>query len=110
MITISGVLGVGLYVRSSSILRIGGPGAVLISFALLGLLAWLVMQCIAKMLCIWPISGALVEFVRTFVDEDLAITVGVAYWCKSSDPPAHIIKAERLFFIPFERSSLYSIS
>lgn len=80
MITISGVLGVGLYVRSSSILRIGGPGAVLISFALLGLLAWLVMQCIAEMLCIWPISGALVEFVHTFVDEELAITVGVVYW------------------------------
>lgn len=80
MITISGILGVGLYVRSGSILRIGGPGAVLISFAILGLLAWLVMQCIAEMLCIWPISGALVEFVRTFVDEDLAITVGAAYW------------------------------
>jgi len=110
MITISGVLGVGLYVLSSSILRIGGPGAVLISFALLGLLAWLVMQCIAEMLCIWPISGALVEFVHTFVDEDLAITVGVVYWCKSADLPAHIIKVERLFFISFERSSLYSIS
>jgi amino acid transporter len=83
MITISGVLGVGLYVRSGSMLRIGGPGAVLISFAVLGLLSWLVMQCIAEMLCIWPISGALMEFVYTFVDRDLATVVGVMYWCKS---------------------------
>ena len=95
MITISGVLGVGLSVRPR---------------ALLGLLAWLVMQYIAKMLCIWPVSGALVEFVRTFVDEDLAITVGEVYWCKSSDRPAHITKVERALFISLERSSLYSIS
>ncbi|KAJ5160876.1 uncharacterized protein N7482_007880 [Penicillium canariense] len=80
MITISGVLGAGLYVRSGSILRFGGPGAVLISTTVMGLLAWLVMQCIAEMLTLWPISGALVEYVGTFVDEDLGIAVGIAYW------------------------------
>ncbi|KAH7083883.1 amino acid permease/ SLC12A domain-containing protein [Paraphoma chrysanthemicola] len=80
MITISGVLGVGLYVRGGTILRLGGPLAVLLSFALLGLLAWGVMQCIAEMLCIWPISGALSTYVTEFVDVELGIAVGVAYW------------------------------
>lgn len=80
MITISGVLGVGLYVRSGSILRIGGPAAVLITTTIMGLLAWLVMQCIGEMLALWPISNALVEFVGTWVDEDLGTAVGVAYW------------------------------
>lgn len=80
MITISGVLGVGLYVRSGSILRIGGPAAVLISITLMGLLAWLVMQCIGEMLSLWPISNALVEFVSSWVDEDLGTAVGIAYW------------------------------
>ncbi|OJJ46050.1 hypothetical protein ASPZODRAFT_67618 [Penicilliopsis zonata CBS 506.65] len=80
MITISGVLGAGLYVNSGSILRIGGPSAVLISFTVLGLLAWSVMQCLGEMLALWPISGALIEFVGTFVDEDLGTTVGAAYW------------------------------
>lgn len=80
MITISGVLGVGLYLRSGSILRIGGPAAVLISFSAMGLLAWLVMQCIGEFLAIWPVASALVEFVGTFVDEDLGTTVGIAYW------------------------------
>ncbi|KAE8146668.1 amino acid permease-domain-containing protein [Aspergillus avenaceus] len=80
MITISGVLGVGLYLRSGSILRIGGPAAVLISFTVMGLLAWMVMQCIGEMLALWPVSGALVEFVGTFVDEDLGTTLGIAYW------------------------------
>ncbi|KAH0170182.1 hypothetical protein KCU67_g2751, partial [Aureobasidium melanogenum] len=80
MITISGVLGIGLYVRSGEILRLGGPAAVLSSFAVLAFIAWAVMQCIAEMLCIWPVPGALVEFVRAFVDDELGIVVGVAYW------------------------------
>ncbi|PSN67178.1 hypothetical protein BS50DRAFT_573918 [Corynespora cassiicola Philippines] len=80
MITISGVLGVGLYIRGGTILRLGGPLAVLLSFALLGVLAWGVMQCIAELLCIWPISGALTVYVTEFVDVELGIAVGVAYW------------------------------
>ncbi|KAH0165397.1 hypothetical protein KCU67_g4746, partial [Aureobasidium melanogenum] len=80
MITISGILGIGLYVRSGEILRLGGPIAVLCSFAILGLIAWAVMQCIAEMLCIWPVPGALIEFIRAFVDDELGIAVGVAYW------------------------------
>ncbi|PVH93814.1 hypothetical protein DM02DRAFT_721569 [Periconia macrospinosa] len=80
MIAISGVLGVGLYVRGGLILRLGGPIAVLLSFSLLGLLAWSVMQCITEMLCIWPISGALNTYVSEFVDAELGIAVGVAYW------------------------------
>ncbi|KAL4945278.1 hypothetical protein BDV06DRAFT_185338 [Aspergillus oleicola] len=80
MITISGTLGAGLYVRSGTVLRIGGPGAVLIAFTIMGLLAWTVMQCIGELLSLWPISGALVEFVAKFVDEDLGTAVGIAYW------------------------------
>jgi amino acid permease len=38
------------------------------------------MQCIGEMLTLWPISGALVEYVGAFVDEDLGIAVGIAYW------------------------------
>ena len=80
MITISAVLNVGFYVRTGEILRTAGPLALVLSFALLTFLAWGVMQCITEMLSIWPVPGALVEFVRCFVDEDLALTVGVAYW------------------------------
>ncbi|CAI6332912.1 unnamed protein product [Periconia digitata] len=80
MIAINGVLGVGLYVRGGMILRLGGPAAVLLSFSLVGCLAWGVMQCIAEMLCIWPISGSLSTYVSEFVDVELGIAVGVAYW------------------------------
>ena len=32
------------------------------------------------MLILWSIPGALVEDVGAFVDEDLGIAVGIAYW------------------------------
>lgn len=91
MITISGVLGVGLYVRGGTILRLGGPLAVLLSFVLLGALAWGVMQCIAEMLCIWPISGALQVYVSKFVDPELGTVVGVAYWSATPTPSVNAV-------------------
>ncbi|KAF9872800.1 amino acid permease [Colletotrichum karsti] len=80
MITINGTLGTGLYWRSGQILELGGPLAVLFSFVLVGLLAWAVMQCVTELLCIWPVPGALSVYVSTFVDPELGIAVGVAYW------------------------------
>ncbi|EAU32726.1 conserved hypothetical protein [Aspergillus terreus NIH2624] len=103
--TVNGVLGVGLYVRSGSILRIGGPAAVLISITLMGLLAWLVMQCIGEMLSLWPISNALVEFVSSWVDEDLGTAVGIAYWWieiwtkKGDDDHGKAIQGTIIFFV-----------
>lgn len=80
MITINATLGTGLYWRGGQILELGGPLAVLLSFLLVGFLSWAVMQCVTEMLCIWPIPGALSVYVSQFVDEELGIAVGVAYW------------------------------
>ncbi|KAF5723461.1 amino acid transporter [Fusarium mundagurra] len=80
MIAVNGTLGTGLYVRSGQILELGGPLAVIFSFLFLGILTWAVMQCIAELLCLWPVPGAVPLFVRKFVDKELGDTVGVAYW------------------------------
>ena len=80
MITISATINVGFYINSGTVLRTAGPLALCLSFTFLTFLAWGVMQCITEMLAIWPVPGALVEFVRVFVDEDLAFTVGAIYW------------------------------
>jgi amino acid transporter len=52
----------------------------LISTIINGFIAWGVMQCIGEMLLIWPIPGALIVFVKTFIDEELGIAVGITYW------------------------------
>ena len=80
MISFSGILGIGFYTRSGVILRLAGPLGLVLSYSLITILAWGVMQCITEMLSIWPIPNALIEFVRTFINEDLALTIGVAYW------------------------------
>jgi amino acid permease len=41
------------------------------------------MEGIAEMIGHWPIPNAMVEFVKAFVDKDLAIIVGFAYWYTS---------------------------
>jgi yeast amino acid transporter len=90
MIAVNGTLGTGLYVRSGQILELGGPLAVIFSFLLLGILTWAVMQCIAELLCLWPVPGAVPLFVRKFVDKELGDTVGVAYWYRLKDRSVYI--------------------
>ncbi|KAF4585776.1 amino acid transporter [Ophiocordyceps camponoti-floridani] len=80
MIAVNATLGSGLYWTGGQVLKIGGPLAAPLSFLLPGLLAWAVMQCVTEMLCIWPIPGALSVYVAEFVDVELGIAVGVAYW------------------------------
>ncbi|KAJ5633583.1 proline-specific permease [Penicillium herquei] len=80
MITINAVFGSGLYLRGGQILEVGGPLAVVLAFLLVGILSWAVMQCISELLCIWPVPGALPMYVSEFVDPELGVAVGVAYW------------------------------
>lgn len=61
-------------------LAVGGPAAVVIAYSILSFLAWMVMQCISEMVCIWPVQNALVLYVKTFVDDELGQVVGIAYW------------------------------
>ncbi|KAE9378265.1 hypothetical protein N431DRAFT_175642 [Stipitochalara longipes BDJ] len=79
-IALSGTIGAGVFISAGEILRLAGPAALISSLAIVSILAWMVMQCIGEMLSIWPISGALNRFVEMFVDEELGIAVGVAYW------------------------------
>lgn len=39
-----------------------------------------VLEGICELIVIWPIPNAMMEFVAAFVDGDLAIVVGIAYW------------------------------
>ncbi|GIZ39350.1 hypothetical protein CKM354_000273700 [Cercospora kikuchii] len=92
-ISISGILGSGLCVRSGIILRIGGPSTVLVAYAVVGMVATLVMFAIGEMICLWPISNALGRFVRKFVDKELGQVVSVAYWFAYSIGFASLIAA-----------------
>lgn len=80
MIAISTVIGIGYYIKTGVILRIGGPAAVVYSYVFLGILTLMVTRNLAVMLRIWPVAGALTVFVESFVDRDVAKAVALMYW------------------------------
>lgn len=80
MIAISTVIGVTIFSGDGAALEVAGPSGALLAFAVVGIVAICVMEGISEMIQMFPTPNALMEFVRAFVDEDLAWVVGIAYW------------------------------
>jgi yeast amino acid transporter len=74
------VIGLSFATEGGEILGIAGSGGLLIAYCVNGFVAFCVMEGLCEMVVHWPISNAMIEFVRFFVDRDLAIVVGIAYW------------------------------
>lgn len=85
LIAISAVIGMGYYVRTGTLLHVGGEAAVVYTYSFLGILAFMVMKNLTTMLKIWPVGGALIVFVEEFVDKDVAKSVAFLYWYYPND-------------------------
>ncbi|KAF2089024.1 hypothetical protein K490DRAFT_64235 [Saccharata proteae CBS 121410] len=80
MIVVSTTIGTGFFSSAAEILAVAGPGMTLLAFAIVGLVACMTMEGISEMVIIWPVPSPMVEFVSHFVDSELAVVVGFAYW------------------------------
>ncbi|KAK8223267.1 amino acid permease [Phyllosticta capitalensis] len=80
MITIGGIIGPGLLVGSGNALHLAGPGGVLISFSLVGIIVFFVMQSLGELATLIPVTGSFTDYAARFVDESLAFALGWAYW------------------------------
>ncbi|KAF2795190.1 amino acid permease [Melanomma pulvis-pyrius CBS 109.77] len=80
MIAIGGIIGPGLLVGSGNALRLAGPGGILISFTLVGIIVFFVMQSLGELATIIPVSGSFVDYAGRFYDSALAFALGWAYW------------------------------
>ncbi|KAF2089575.1 amino acid permease [Saccharata proteae CBS 121410] len=80
MIAIGGIIGPGLLVGSGNALHLGGPAGVLISFSLVGVIVFFVMQSLGELATLIPVTGSFTEYAARFVDEALAFALGWAYW------------------------------
>jgi amino acid transporter len=65
---------------------VAGPVGGLITFIIVGFGVIFVMEGLAEMIGHWPIPNSIVEFIKAFVDRDLAVVVGVAYWRVATSP------------------------
>ncbi|KAL9103249.1 MAG: hypothetical protein Q9163_001700 [Psora crenata] len=79
-IAVSTVIGVTIFYSDGKTLQVAGPGGTLLAFALVGVVAICVMECVSELIQMFPTPNAMVEFIRIFVDEDLAWIIGIGYW------------------------------
>lgn len=80
MIAIGGIIGPGLLVGSGNALRLAGPAGILISFILVGIIVFFVMQSLGELATVIPVSGSFTDYAGRFVDDALAFALGWAYW------------------------------
>lgn len=86
----------GLFDNSGEVLRIAGPAGGLMAYIVVGVCVICVMEGLGEMIGHWAIPNCLVEFVAKFVDKDLAIVVGLAYWYVSVPRVRYMVKTARI--------------
>lgn len=79
MISIGGIIGAGLFVNSSAAIANIGP-AVIISYALAGVIVLFVMRMLGEMAMSHPEAGAFTEFSRLAMGPLAGFTSGWLYW------------------------------
>jgi L-asparagine transporter-like permease len=79
MITIGGIIGAGLFVGSSVAIAAAGP-AIIISYALTGLLVLLIMRMLGEMAVEMPQVRSFTEFTRAALGNWAGFSVGWLYW------------------------------
>ena len=86
MIAIGGIIGPGLLVGSGNALHLAGPAGTLISFSLVGIIVFFVMQSLGELATLIPVTGSFTEYASRFVDDALSFGLGWAYWVRHSPP------------------------
>lgn len=79
MIAIGGAIGTGLFLGSASKLASTGP-ALIISYAIVGVIAYLLMRALGELVLHRATSGAFVSYMREFYGERGAYVTGWMYW------------------------------
>lgn len=79
MISIAGIIGAGLFIGSSKAISTAGP-AILISYAMTGLLVLLVMRMLGEMAVANPNSGSFSTYASEAIGPWAGFTIGWLYW------------------------------
>ncbi|KAJ4198917.1 histidine permease [Fusarium solani] len=79
MIAFGGTIGTGLFVTSGSAIHAGGPGSVLLSYIVIGMLQYCTMQSLAELSVIFPIAGSFSAFSTRFLDPSWGFAMGWNY-------------------------------
>ena len=80
MITFSSVVGIGLFLQAGKVDHYVGPGLTIFAYLLTGTVMWSAMACLGEMTALFPVKGAVFDFVGRFVDAGVGYSVGWIAW------------------------------
>ncbi|KAK0761605.1 hypothetical protein N5P37_006558 [Trichoderma harzianum] len=79
MIAIGGAIGAGLFVGAGSALSAGEPASLLISFIIVGIMMYLMMQALTELAVLYPVNGAFYTYIVRFIDPSWGFAIGAEY-------------------------------
>ncbi|OBT74705.1 hypothetical protein VF21_06985 [Pseudogymnoascus sp. 05NY08] len=82
MIAIGGAIGTGLIIGTGQALVSAGPGSLLIAYAAVGVLVYMIMAALGEMAAWLPLASGFTGYAHRFVDPALGFSLGWTYWFK----------------------------
>ncbi|KAL3478214.1 amino acid permease-domain-containing protein [Aspergillus californicus] len=79
MIAIGGSIGTGLFVGSGRVLATGGPGSLLIAYAMIGCMLYCTVHALGEMAVIFPVAGSFAHYSTRFIDPAWGFAMGWNY-------------------------------
>ncbi|RCK60962.1 Dicarboxylic amino acid permease [Candida viswanathii] len=95
MIAIGGALGTGLLIGTGLALKTAGPGAILVAYAAIGFVVYMVMTALGEIATFVPLPG-FANYGKRYVDEALGFACGIVYLIKYLVLPANQLTAGAL--------------
>ncbi|WML60228.1 amino acid permease [Neobacillus sp. PS2-9] len=80
MISLGGTIGTGLFLASGGAIHSAGPGGAILSYIIIGLMVYFLMQGLAEMGAYMPVAGSFSTYATKFVDPSLGFALGWNYW------------------------------
>ncbi|KAI5860493.1 tryptophan permease [Durotheca rogersii] len=80
MIAIGGTIGTGLFLGTGRALATGGPASLLICYAIVGAVVFVMMLCLGEMAAFVPVAGSFCSFSGRYVDDAWGFALTWNYW------------------------------
>jgi len=80
MISLGGTIGTGLFLASGGSIHTAGPGGAILSYLIIGVMVYFLMQSLAEMGAYMPVAGSFSTYATKFVDPSLGFALGWNYW------------------------------
>lgn len=81
MIALGGAIGTGIFIQSGAVLAITGPGPLLLSYIILSIVVWFVMNILTEMTAFLPVPGVgAQQFITDYLDPSFGFALGYNYY------------------------------